>query len=127
MVVVALLCLAANVYLIIYYQHPEDRNQAWFPKLIVLLGMQIAVLTVLMFPLDVGNTRACSATFASECKYSLPMKVRAGQCAACWRPSVPHADLAAARVPRAAEPVAGVLVDGRDLRLHHLPVRNVLL
>ena len=27
---------AINVYVLIHFQHPEDRNQAWFPKLVVV-------------------------------------------------------------------------------------------
>jgi hypothetical protein len=34
-------CLAvvANMYLIVHFQHPEDRNQAWFPKAIVVRAL----------------------------------------------------------------------------------------
>ncbi len=46
-----------TVYILIEYQHPEDRNQAWFPKLVVIFGLSVAVLSVLMFPM-VGSSKA---------------------------------------------------------------------
>lgn len=72
--VVSLLVLGGCVYILIEYQHPEDRNQAWFPKIIVIFSMTLAIWTVLMFPLDVANTNACSSSISpSACKYTLPM------------------------------------------------------
>lgn len=72
--VVSLLVVAACIYLLVEYQHPEDRNQAWIPKIIVVLSMVIAIWTVLMFPLDVANTQACAANISpSSCTYTLPM------------------------------------------------------
>lgn len=44
------------MYILIEYQHPEDRNQAWFPKIVVVFGLTLAVCSVLMFPL-VGGAR----------------------------------------------------------------------
>jgi hypothetical protein len=42
---------AANIYVLVDYQHPEDRNQAWFPKVVVVFGLTVAVVSVLMFPM----------------------------------------------------------------------------
>lgn len=47
------------VYILIEYQHPEDRNQAWFPKIVVVFGLTIAVCSVLMFPLV--SSRCCGS------------------------------------------------------------------
>lgn len=41
-VVVVCLVFAANIYVIVHFQHPEDKNQAWFPKAIVLIGLSLA-------------------------------------------------------------------------------------
>lgn len=49
------LLLIAALYFLVYYQHPDDRNEAWFPKLTVLLGLVLAGATVLLLPLDVAN------------------------------------------------------------------------
>ncbi|GFR51273.1 hypothetical protein Agub_g13581 [Astrephomene gubernaculifera] len=73
-VIITFVVLAGCIYLLVEYQHPEDRNQAWIPKIIVVFSMSLAIWTVLMFPLDVANTQACSASISpSACKYTLPM------------------------------------------------------
>ena len=62
-VVTAVVCVLAVVvalYLLVSFQHPEDRNQAWFPKGVVILGISLAIWTVLLFPLDVANRQARS-------------------------------------------------------------------
>ena len=62
-VVTAVVCVLAVVvalYLLVSFQHPEDKNQAWFPKGVVILGISLAIWTVLLFPLDVANRQACS-------------------------------------------------------------------
>lgn len=74
-VIVAVLCLGGICYLIVYYQHPEDRNQAWLSKIVIIIGLELVVMAVLMFPLDVGNRRSCSDQyFVSACKFAIPMK-----------------------------------------------------
>ncbi len=35
-VVIVAVCIAANFYLLVYFQHPQDKNVAWFPKIIVV-------------------------------------------------------------------------------------------
>jgi LMBR1 domain-containing protein 1 len=47
--------LTLGIYFIVYYSHPDDRNQAYFPKLVVLGAFVLAGTTVLMLPLDVAN------------------------------------------------------------------------
>lgn len=72
--VVGILCVVGNVYLLVHYQHPEDRNQAWFPKGVVIFGLSLSMLTVLLFPLDVANRAACSAAIVEgSCTLTLPM------------------------------------------------------
>lgn len=74
-VVVAVLTVAVALYLLVAYQHPEDRNQAWFPKIVVLLGLCLAIWTVLLFPLDVANLQGCDiGTPQTSCTSTLPMK-----------------------------------------------------
>lgn len=74
-VVLGLLTIALSLYLIVIYQHPEDKNQAWFPKLIVLLGFSVAIWTVLLFPLDVANNQACTLNVPlSSCSTTMPME-----------------------------------------------------
>ena len=55
MVVAFLILVVIGVYLLIYYPHPDDHNDAYFPKLVVLGGFVLAGATVLLLPLDVAN------------------------------------------------------------------------
>ena len=72
--VVAILVLLVSLYLVVHFQHPEDKNQAWIPKLVVLLGFTSAMWTVLLFPLDVANQQACDLDIPlSSCETTLPM------------------------------------------------------
>jgi len=54
-VVVFLILIVAGLYLLIYFQHPDDKWDAWGPKIIVISGFIIACATVLLLPLDVAN------------------------------------------------------------------------
>ena len=72
-VVVAVLAVGVALYLLIGYQHPEDRLQAWFPKIVVVFGISLAIWTVLLFPLDVANRKTCSSEFpTSYCTFTIP-------------------------------------------------------
>ena len=73
-VVVTVAMLVGNIYVLAFYAHPEDRNQAWFPKIVVLLGLTLAFLSVLMLPLDRANRNACDQSkIVSACTFTLPM------------------------------------------------------
>eukprot|EP00195_Chlamydomonas_chlamydogama_P008628 CAMPEP_0202892730 /NCGR_PEP_ID=MMETSP1392-20130828/2430_1 /ASSEMBLY_ACC=CAM_ASM_000868 /TAXON_ID=225041 /ORGANISM="Chlamydomonas chlamydogama, Strain SAG 11-48b" /LENGTH=199 /DNA_ID=CAMNT_0049576793 /DNA_START=160 /DNA_END=756 /DNA_ORIENTATION=+ len=73
-VVVSILVVLSNIYILVHYQHPEDAMQAWFPKVVIVTGLSIAVFLVLMYPLDVANKAACAQDVAvSSCTYTLPM------------------------------------------------------
>jgi len=74
-IVVTGLAVVANLYILVNFQHPEDRNQAWLPKLVVLTALTTAELSILMLPLDVGNRAACEkAISASACNFTMPMR-----------------------------------------------------
>lgn len=53
--VALVLLLVTSVYFLVHYQHPDDRNEAYLPKLTVLLGLMLAGATALLLPLDVAN------------------------------------------------------------------------
>lgn len=73
--VVVPLVLAVNAYLLVHYAHPGDRNQAWLPKLVVLLGLSLCTWSVLLLPLDIANRAACDdGVVASACELTLPMR-----------------------------------------------------
>jgi len=73
-VVVAILVLFVSLYFVVHFQHPEDKNQAWIPKIVVLLGLSVSMWTILLFPLDVANQQACDLDIPlSSCDTTLPM------------------------------------------------------
>ncbi|QDZ24374.1 LMBR1-like protein [Chloropicon primus] len=74
-IVVGFLVVGANLHILVNFQHPEDRNQAWVPKIVVVFGLSLAMMSVLMFPLDVANRSACGDHLAlSACNFAMPMK-----------------------------------------------------
>eukprot|EP00934_Nitzschia_sp_Nitz4_P001707 Nitzschia sp. Nitz4//scaffold19_size178191//72545//74285//NITZ4_001973-RA/size178191-processed-gene-0.286-mRNA-1//-1//CDS//3329540667//1707//frame0 len=44
-----------SVYLLVYYQHPDDHNEAYLPKGVVIGGIMLSGATALLLPLDVAN------------------------------------------------------------------------
>jgi len=54
-VVCFVILTVVGVYLIVHWSHPEDKNDAYLPKLVTLGGFVIAGATVLLLPLDVAN------------------------------------------------------------------------
>ncbi|XP_078432432.1 LIMR family protein Os06g0128200-like [Wolffia australiana] len=74
-VVVCVLVFLFNVYLLVNYQHPDDANQAYFPKAVVVFGLSVAAISILMLPADVANRQACRrAIYNGACDLTLPMK-----------------------------------------------------
>jgi len=43
------------LYLVVKYQHPDDKNDAYIPKIVVMFGFVLSGATVLLLPLDVAN------------------------------------------------------------------------
>ncbi|KAF8394922.1 hypothetical protein HHK36_018861 [Tetracentron sinense] len=74
-IVVCVLVLIFNIYLLINYQHPDDANQAYFPKFVVVFGLSVAAISILMLPADVANRQACQhSIYNGACNFTLPMK-----------------------------------------------------
>ncbi|GKV21985.1 hypothetical protein SLEP1_g31895 [Rubroshorea leprosula] len=74
-IVVCVLVFIFNVYLLVNFQHPDDANQAYFPKFVVVLGLSVALISILMLPADVANRQACkNAIYNGACNLTLPMK-----------------------------------------------------
>ncbi|MED6167978.1 hypothetical protein PIB30_007645 [Stylosanthes scabra] len=74
-IVVCVIVFLVNVYLLVNYQHPDDKNQAYFPKFVVVLGLSVAAISILMLPADVANRQACRhAIYNGACNLTLPMK-----------------------------------------------------
>ncbi|OUZ99091.1 LMBR1-like membrane protein [Macleaya cordata] len=74
-IVVCVLVFIFNIYLLVNYQHPDDANQAYFPKFVVVFGLSVAAISILMLPADVANRQACrNAIYNGACNLTLPMK-----------------------------------------------------
>jgi LMBR1 domain-containing protein 1 len=56
------------VYLLVYYQHPDDHNEAYFPKFVVIIGIVLAGATALLLPLDVANGDGYAGTCILVCR-----------------------------------------------------------
>eukprot|EP00569_Conticribra_weissflogii_P003296 CAMPEP_0171328156 /NCGR_PEP_ID=MMETSP0878-20121228/481_1 /TAXON_ID=67004 /ORGANISM="Thalassiosira weissflogii, Strain CCMP1336" /LENGTH=496 /DNA_ID=CAMNT_0011827985 /DNA_START=169 /DNA_END=1656 /DNA_ORIENTATION=- len=54
-VVAFFILLVVGLYLVVKFQHPDDKNDAYLPKLIVILGFVTSGATVLLLPLDKAN------------------------------------------------------------------------
>lgn len=55
----AVLVLFGSGVFLIQMQHPDDRNAAWLPKIIVLLGLFLSCGMVLMLPFDASLSQSC--------------------------------------------------------------------
>ena len=55
MFLLILILLVINVYILGYYTHPEDKNQSYMAKALVVLGLELATVSILMLPIDVAN------------------------------------------------------------------------
>ena len=54
-VIGCVILLGVSIYILIYYQHPDDRNQAYGPKLVVILTLSLCEISVVLLSLDVAN------------------------------------------------------------------------
>ncbi|KAI9916688.1 hypothetical protein PsorP6_017040 [Peronosclerospora sorghi] len=54
-IIITVALLLCNVYVLVYFQHDDDKNTAYFPKALVVFGLFLAEATVLLLPLDVAN------------------------------------------------------------------------
>ena len=52
-----ILTVFVALYLVALYCSEEDRNQAWLPKVIVVVGLSLSAFTVLLLPFDVANKK----------------------------------------------------------------------
>ena len=50
-----IIILIVNIYTFINYASPDDNNESWFPKFVVVFSLQTAMMCVLLLPIDVAN------------------------------------------------------------------------
>lgn len=47
--------LVFSFYVLVYYQHPDDKWTNYAPKVVVVLGISLALVSILLLPFDVAN------------------------------------------------------------------------
>lgn len=78
-VISLVILLVVGLYLLIKYQHPDDKNDAYVPKLIVWFGFVLAGATVLLLPLDVANNEGYAGKLFTAAKSTLVVVVHYNQ------------------------------------------------
>ena len=51
MAILIVVILVVNVYILAYYTHPEDKNESYLAKALVVFGLQLSAMSVLMLPI----------------------------------------------------------------------------
>lgn len=54
-IVMSIVILVASLYFLVYFSSPDDKNQAWIPKIVTVTGLCLACWVVLMLPLGVAD------------------------------------------------------------------------
>ena len=65
-VVAFFILVIVALYLLVNYQHPDDKNEAYLPKFVVIFGFVLAGATVLLLPLDVANNEGYAGTWSYD-------------------------------------------------------------
>lgn len=51
MAVLIAVIFVVNIYILVYYSHPEDKNESYLAKALVISGLQLSAMSVLMLPI----------------------------------------------------------------------------
>lgn len=51
LILLMILALVVNIYVLVYWQHPEDKNQSYYAKVLIILGLQLTAVSVFMLPI----------------------------------------------------------------------------
>ncbi|KAI9183691.1 hypothetical protein H9P43_004609 [Blastocladiella emersonii ATCC 22665] len=54
-IVFGCLVVLGSIYFLVYFQHPDDKWVAWFPKIVVVAGFSVSCYNIFLLPLDVAN------------------------------------------------------------------------
>jgi len=55
LIAVLIILLVLNTYILVYFTHPDDKNEAWAAKVLIVLGFTLAQGTIILMTLDVAN------------------------------------------------------------------------
>jgi LMBR1 domain-containing protein 1 len=62
-IIIVIVMVIVNLYILVYFQHPDDKNTAYFPKFLVIFGLTFSEAAVLLLPLDVANSAGAVGCF----------------------------------------------------------------
>lgn len=49
--VLMIITLIINIYILAYWQHPEDKGESVMSKFLIVFGLQLSAVSVLMLPI----------------------------------------------------------------------------
>jgi LMBR1 domain-containing protein 1 len=55
-VLMLLILLFLNFYTMVQWQHPDDKNQSYLAKVVIVFALQLATMSVCMMPIDYANS-----------------------------------------------------------------------
>ena len=67
-----IMMLVINVYTLVYWQHPDDRNESYFAKGIIIFGLQLSSMSVLMLPIGTSSPRTFHIQKRVEIQLNVP-------------------------------------------------------
>jgi LMBR1 domain-containing protein 1 len=59
MAVLIAVIFVVNIYILVYYSHPEDKNESYLAKALVISGLQLSAMSVLMLPIGMIYALLC--------------------------------------------------------------------
>jgi LMBR1 domain-containing protein 1 len=65
------LVMVVNVYTLVYWQHPDDKNESYFAKFVIVFGLQLSSMAVLMLPIDVANNQGSPSCDSGAAKSTI--------------------------------------------------------
>jgi len=69
-VIMIALVFVVNIYTLAYWLHPDDKNESYIARIVIIAGLQLSAVSVLMIPIDVANNGGnylCDTGSASYC------------------------------------------------------------
>ena len=66
-VILLILMLIINIYILIHWQHPEDKNESILVRILILFGFQLSSVSVLMLPIGTTQIIVCKSVKTKLC------------------------------------------------------------
>jgi LMBR1 domain-containing protein 1 len=53
--ILLLIIFVINVYILVYWQHPQEKNESYIARFLILMSLCLSAMTVLVIPIDIAN------------------------------------------------------------------------